>query len=515
MSHTNCSALVLLGSLGMAWAAIDSPGAFAQEAAPAGMQTQAVSPVPFRPPAAEPGDKPLPINLPTALRLANAQAIDIAMASQRIRLAAAQLEQARILWLPTIYLGIEYFRHDGQIQSTEGNILGTSKSSFLVGAGPSAVFALTDAIFAPLAARQVVRAREADLQAASNDTLVAVAEAYFNVQQARGDLAGSVDAVRRAEALVEQTEKLADLVHPAEVVRARAELAERREDLDTAREHWRVASSELLRVLRLDASALVEPVEPPHLEVTLIALGPAVDELIPIALTNRPELTAQQALVQATLQRLRQERLRPLVPSVLLRGASTDVGATLAGGAFGGGRNESLSNFSARSDFDIQVLWELQNLGFGNRARINERRAEHQLSILELFRIQDRVAADVAQAYAQAQSAASRMQKAESGLKDAVDSVDKNYAGLKQTKREGDLLRVVIRPQEAVAAVQALARAYTRYYTAIADYNRAQFRLYRALGHPAQLVADPGAGHSACSPDCERPKASAPSQNKK
>ena len=47
---------------------------------------------------------------------------------------------------------------------------------------------------------------------------------------------------------------------------------------------------------------------------------------------------------------------------------------------------------------------------------------------------------------------------------------------------------LLVRPQEAVASVQALAQAYTAYYGAIADANRAQFRLYRALGQPAQCV---------------------------
>jgi outer membrane protein TolC len=47
---------------------------------------------------------------------------------------------------------------------------------------------------------------------------------------------------------------------------------------------------------------------------------------------------------------------------------------------------------------------------------------------------------------------------------------------------------LIIRPQEVVAAIQSLAQAYTDYYGAIGDYNRAQFQLYRALGHPAQLV---------------------------
>jgi outer membrane protein TolC len=470
------------------------PGsAFAQEQAPPPVRVQLfldTSPVPSPLPAPVPGAKPLPINLPTALRLANARPLDIAVASQRIQAAAAELERARVLWLPSIYLGTDYFRHDGQLQSTEGVIEGLSKSSFLAGAGPSVVFAFTDAIFAPLAACQLVRAEQAGLQAATNDSLVAVAEAYFSVQQARGELAGAEDAARRAQDLVRRVEGLAeDLVPPSEKSRARAELAERLEDVESARERWRTASAELMRLLRLDASALVQPLEPPHLQVTLVPPDRPVDDLIPIALSYRPELAAHQALVQATLQRLRQERLRPLVPSILLRGASSGIFGTLAGGVFGGGRNEEISNFSARSDFDIQVLWELQNLGFGNQALVKQRRAENQLAVLELFRTQDRVAAEVAQAYAQVQSAAARVARAEPGLKDALESVDKNFQGLGQANRVGKLYVLVVRPQEVVAALQALVRANARYYAAIADYNRAQFRLYRALGQPGQLLA--------------------------
>src|SRR5207249_6566087 len=176
--------------------------------------------------------------------------------------------------------------------------------------------------------------------------------------------------------------------------------ARRDQALDTARERWRVASADLVRVLRLDPSALIEPLEVPHLHVTLVTLDKPVDDLIPVALTSRPELAAQQALVQATLVRLRQERLRPLIPSVLLRGASTNPAGTLAGGYFGGGLNDSLSNFGARGDFDLQVLWELQNLGFGNRALAEQRRAESRLSVWDLYRIQDQVADDVAKARA-------------------------------------------------------------------------------------------------------------------
>ena len=43
--------------------------------------------------------------------------------------------------------------------------------------------------------------------------------------------------------------------------------------------------------------------------------------------------------------------------------------------------------------------------------------------------------------------------------------------------------------EEVVAAIQALSQAYLDYYGAVADSNRAQFRLYRALGQPSQFLA--------------------------
>src|SRR5205807_10408169 len=105
--------------------------------------------------------------------------------------------------------------------------------------------------------------------------------------------------------------------------RARTELSRRRQAIQLARERWGLAGAELARLLRLDPTTVVQPMEPPQLQVTFVDVDKSADELIPIALTNRPELASQQALVQVSLQLLRQERLRPLVPSLLMRGAST------------------------------------------------------------------------------------------------------------------------------------------------------------------------------------------------
>jgi outer membrane protein TolC len=439
-------------------------------------------------PAAGGQGKPLPIDLPTALTLTNANPLDIQIAGERLRTAAAALDRAKVMWLPNIGVGLDYYRHDGQIQDIAGTVFTTSRSSLLVGAGPTAVFPVTDALYAPLAARQVVRAREADLQAARNDTTLAVAEAYFTVQQARGEVAGSIDALRRAEELVKLTEKVAPEIAPtAEINRARAEVARRRQTVEAAYERWQVASADLTRILRLEPGTLVEPAEEPSLVVELIDPAATPDDLIPIALTYRPELASDQALIQVALARVRQEKLRPFVPTVAVRGVGSQVPG-LAGGVFGGGINDDLSNFGGRFSFDLQAVWEVQNLGLGNRATVRERQAERRQALLQLLRTQDRVTAEVVQAHAQARRSANRLKAAADGVAEAAETAEKNLRGLVPGKKVGDRLTLVFRPQEAVAAVAALDQAYRDYYSAVADHNRAQFRLYRALGHPARCL---------------------------
>jgi outer membrane protein TolC len=451
---------------------------------------------------------PLPINLVTALQLGNARGLDIALATQQVQRSAAMLDQARVLWLPTMMLGTDYYRHDGQIQDIMGNVFPASKQGFTVGGMPALNFSVTDAIFSPLAARRTVEAQQAARRAATNDNLLAVAEAYFDIQQARGELAGALDAVRQAEQLVIRAEQLApELVPLLEVSRSRTNLAQRQQAVLMARNRWRSASAELIRVLHLDPLLTVQPLEPPELEVPLVPTDRRVDELVPVAWLNRPELAEQRAIIQASAQQVNQERWRPLLPSVMVRGFSTPVTGTLGAGLFGGGVNGALSNFGLREDIDTQVIWQLQNMGMGNRALVRQRRAELSAAQLECLRIRDIISADVVQAYSLTQTAGERVKLAAVELKNAQLAIDQSMAGLSQTRRAGDVVLMVVRPQEVLLVVQALNQAYDDYYQSVCDFNRGQFRLYHALGQPARVLIDeqqrlagPTAGAVQCAP---------------
>src|SRR5688572_7642377 len=105
--------LATLGVLAALWAA--SPG-------------RAQTPTP---PGPEPGARSLPINLASALQLAQARAIDVQVAAERVNAAAAQLDRARSRWLPTLYLGADYAYHNGRLQDIVGNVLTTRRESFM------------------------------------------------------------------------------------------------------------------------------------------------------------------------------------------------------------------------------------------------------------------------------------------------------------------------------------------------------------------------------------------------
>jgi outer membrane protein TolC len=234
------------------------------------------------------------------------------------------------------------------------------------------------------------------------------------------------------------------------------------------------------------------PLEPPHLRVSLVPPGQPVDALIPIGLTNRPELASQQAMIQAALVRVRQERMRPLLPSLLIQGGASPMapGGYLMGGVFASNINGQGNPTEARDDICVQLVWGLENMGLGNRASVRERRAEQQQQVIELLRVQDVVAADIGRASAQLESASNRSVFAERGLNDAQQAFSGSMEELgKMTRLDNVAAPLVVRRTfEVVDALRSLSRAYENYFASVAEYNRAQFRLYRALGYPAGLL---------------------------
>ncbi len=268
----------------------------------------------LKPAPMAPTDVRFPINLATALRLSDARPLIVAAAQARVWVAEAELTQAKVLWIPTLNVGFDYIRHDGGGPDfNKGILTSPSTNFFYAGAGmtgaPLGLISTTDAIYQPLAARQVLNARQLDIQTAKNDALLQTAQAYFMVHQSRGVYAATLHLVARGQELVDRIASLSrDLVSGFEVDRARNMLADLKQQAVSARQDWRVESARLTRVLRLDPRAVVEPLEPDHLQITLIDPARGLDDLMPVALENRPEIASRRSLVEAAEVNLRRER---------------------------------------------------------------------------------------------------------------------------------------------------------------------------------------------------------------
>ena len=156
-----------------------------------------------------------PIDLTTALNLANVQNPEFNVARTRILEAAAMRQLAAAYFLPSINPGLNYDSHTGNLQQSSGNILSVNRSAFYVGAGSNAVAAGTVNIpgvyyngnvgagfFAYLASRQTVRQREFESIAVRNQVFLQVTGAYSELLRAEGRRAAQTQA--RDEAKIDR-----------------------------------------------------------------------------------------------------------------------------------------------------------------------------------------------------------------------------------------------------------------------------------------------------------------------
>jgi len=333
-------------------------------------------------------------------------------------------------------------------------------------------------IFLPLAAEQIVDARNAGVRAATNDALLGVSESYLELQRAAGRLAIAREAAAHAERLAAITAAFAETGMGLEGDHRRSltERDRRLAEVEAALGELEVASTEVVRRTRLDPQVIVAPVEPAELVLEIVDDELPVDTLIEAGLRNRPELAEARSMVEETLLRLRQARLRPFIPSLAFR---------YSGGGFGGGRDEFFGDFASRSDADVNLYWETANLGFTDSAIRGRREAERREADLRFCKVQDQVAAEVVRAEKARLAARRRMARVEQAVPEAIRSLELNF----RTIREAAGLPVpATRPIEVLQPIQALATARADLLDAVIDYNLAQFRLFHAVGR-APVVA--------------------------
>jgi outer membrane protein TolC len=439
-----------------------------------------------------------PINLTSALQLAGVQNPELNVARTRILEAAAARQLAAAYFLPSLNPGMNYDSHTGNLQQSDGNILGVNRSAFYIGAGANAVSSgtptipgvyeainLVPGIYNYLAARQTVRQREFETVAVRNQIFLQVAWAYSELLRSEGHRAAQVQAreeVREVTRLVSEYAKTG-LSREADANRAAAELTRREADVVAAEGELLVASANLCRLLNVDPSIRLHPTDATVVPQPIVPDPIPVGELVAIGMLNRPELVGQRAAIQAALMQLDAAKALPFSPTTLIG---------FSAGAFGGGSNlvrPIFSNLGGRTDFDSITYWTLQNLGLGNVAMIRVAGARLKLNEFRQIELLNLVRAQVAEAYAQAHARYAQIGTYENAVRAGYlafhEDFDRTFA--MGAARVRDVL-----PIELLNSFDLLADARIEYIDAIVDYNRAQFAIYVALGQPpANSLAHP------------------------
>lgn len=427
------------------------------------------------------GGEAIEINLPTALSMVGGQHPAVGFARWRVQEAYAQLDQARVLWLPTIQSGFSFNRHDGNLQASDGTIQDVNRNSFQYGLGAGAVgagtttnpgvvaqFHLADAIFEPKITEREAWARGHAAAGVLNQQLRDAAVAYLGLLNAYQDARILEESRNRASEVFKLTSDFAEAGEglQADADRMQTELTLLESRVVASREGVEVASAQLAQAISMRAGPQIVPLDPTVVPLNLVMADGNTSELISIALVSRPELKESQALVAAACEAYRRQRFAPFVPSALL-GFSTS--------GFGGGLGNNLANVDGRYDFDAVVLWQVRNMGFGEAAARREAATLLQQAKFEKVRVLDQVAAEVSQAHARVRNRFQQIAITQRAIESAEASYERNLSRI----RDGQGL-----PIEVLQSVQALESAQRAYLQAVVNYDVAQFELQHALGWP-------------------------------
>ncbi|HEY2951992.1 MAG TPA: TolC family protein [Verrucomicrobiae bacterium] len=407
------------------------------------------------------------IDLPTALQLAGARSLDLKIAREKLAEARANRESSVWHFFPSVTPGVGYRRHDNLIQDTTGNIIEVHKDSYTVGPVLAAQLDLGDAIYKNLASRQLVKAAESGLESQRQDSLLAAALGYFDLAKTQAAVAVAHEAVRIAQDFAGQLERAveAGLAFKGDALRAQVQVEKNHLTLRQTQEQQRVAAARLVQTLHLESAVELAAREGELVPLDLVATNASLDSLVVQALSSRPELGQSRFIVEAARDAKKGAVYGPLIPS---------IGAQVFAGGLGGGKDGTPGTFGASEDYQFTLGWRIGPGGLFDRGRIRAADARLKMAGLSSQKLLDEVTRQVTESFVRWQS-----------LGDQLATAGRAVAAAQETLRLTQLRKefgvgVVL---ENIQAEQDLTRARLDLLTAIAEVNKAQYALKKAVGN--------------------------------
>ena len=406
------------------------------------------------------------IDLPSALRLAGAQNLDVKIARERLAEAKANHQSAVAQFFPWLSPGITYRKHEDNAQATEGNIVDADKYSYAPGATVGVQLDLGDTIYKSLAAKQLAKAADHALEAQRQDTVLTAAQGYFELALAQGAVGVANEAVRISSNYETQLASAvgAGIAFKGDLLRARVQAERNRLALRQAKEQQRIAAARLAQVLRLDPVVELVPQDSDLAPLTLIETNSALDSLVAQTLATRPELKQSAALTFAARDAKNGATYGPLIPT---------LGAQAFWGGLGGGHDGGSDTFGGQQDYIVGASWRIGPGGLFDSGRKNSTQARLNIAELSANKLQDEITRQVVEAFTRWQSLADQLDTAKRALTAAEE-------GLRLAQQRKEFAVGVV--LETIQAEQDLTRARLEYLRAVAEFDKAQYTLSKVTG---------------------------------
>ncbi len=437
-----------------------------QQAAPATLPT----------PTAEQNIAPkeIPITLDVVLRLAEQHNPRIAAARERLRESEMTLQQGLTGWMPNVYAGIAYYRHEGGIQQFDGSLLHSSFGALYPGLQISSDLDLREGVFQLIELERRIWQNRADLSQINNEVLMEAGLTYIDLLSARRGEKLIREIEKYEERLLDRVEKLAKTEpgFAAMTKSIRASLINHHQMASRLRQKANAASAKLVYLLGLPPGTCLHPID--HLTpIELVDTSAPPCDLIAKSFTNGPGVQEMQAILD-TVARTLEKTYGPYnyLPTVQ---------ANISEGLFGAGPGASLA-WDNRFDFGLQVRWNLTNLS-QTEAKRNVIRSKQAQAMYNYDEVRNKLALGVTEARDTIFAGREQIGLATSQIVQAGESYE-----LSQKRMEANLS--ASGPSEVLLAIRNMEQAHFNHLQAIQEHNKAQIRLMMLLGGGPATAAE-------------------------
>jgi len=406
------------------------------------------------------------IDLPTTLRLVGAQNLDVQIARERLVEAKANHAAALAQFFPWISPSFTYHQHDDKLQDVEGNIINVHKYSYAPGTTLAAQVDIGDALYKSLAAKQLVKAADHAFEAQRQDSVIAAAQGYYELAFAQGAVGVARESLRINSDYEEQIGHALDagIAFKGDALRITVQKQRSQLALRQAMEQQRVSAARLAQVLHLDPTVELMALDTDLAPLALIETNAALDSLVQQSLSRRPELKQNDALLRASRDASRGATYGPLIPT---------IGAQGFFGGLGGGRDGVGDTFGAQEDYAVGVSWRIGPGGLFDFTRTRATESRVKISEFALSKLHDEVTREVVEAFTHWQSLNDQLTVTKKTLEAAEEGLR-----LAQQRKEFAVGIVL----ENIQTEQDLTRARLDYLKTVADFDRAQYALLKAIG---------------------------------